>query len=890
VIELRVLGTLDLRESPDGHRIMPVLAQPKRTALLAYLAVATPRGLHSRDRLMLLFWPDATQERARNSLNQAVFNLRRALGEDAIVTSGDGVQLARGSLRCDAATFDELLDAKKAGEALELYGGDLLPGFHIDDCPEFEQWLNAERDRLRRRAIAATASRGEELERTGDVPGAIELLHRATLWSGGDQATVERLIRLLVRSGDTAGALREYEQLRRRLDSDLGIAPSRQLQELAERIRAGELTAGAAPPVRATARAPVSAGLNSSESASPVSSTLGEAADPGSDAGRRASVRSRRLRAVAGAAAAAVLVAAAGWLAWPSASGKGAGVPDPVPLDGRRVLVAAFENRTGDQSLEPLGYMAADWIAQGIASAAIARVVPFSTVVQEAPHLQAGSGPGTIGAANRQLAQRIGAGLLVAGAFYRAGDSLAFQAQVVDVATGELLRAIEGVRGQPARPADAADELQRRTLGAVATLLDERLESWPDGTGQAHSLESYQRFAEGMREFLTANRDFGSPNAARRSHTAAAQFMGAVQIDSSFTTALLWAGYAYISARDSAAAAGVTERLQKRPLSAWSRAVLNHQRAVLAHDREAAYAAAVSLADMSPDSEWLFKLASAALETERYEEALRAFLRVDPNRGWIRDWPSYWRLRTEVQHILRRHDAALADARAGLALNPGEPWLHTQELWALAALGRADEIEAALTPALGAADGFAHWRLQMAVDELLAHGHASAARRLARRGVELADTASRVGGGLRAEIAYLMYQAGRPAESLQLYRSLPRAMAAGEHRVRFALISAEGGDPTAAAETMQWLQSLGGEELKEIAPPQIRLWGTARAWSTLARARLAAVSGDRGLAMQLIHEAREQGLRHTYLHLHTNRHLTSLRRDPQYQALLRGRD
>ena len=89
VIRLRTLGQLDL-EGPGGHEVRNALAQPKRAALLAYLALATPRGHHRRDALLALFWPESDIERARNALNQAVHFLRLSLGSGTIINrSGD---------------------------------------------------------------------------------------------------------------------------------------------------------------------------------------------------------------------------------------------------------------------------------------------------------------------------------------------------------------------------------------------------------------------------------------------------------------------------------------------------------------------------------------------------------------------------------------------------------------------------------------------------------------------------------------------------------------------------------------------------------------------------------------------------------------------------------
>jgi len=47
MIELRLLGSLSLTD-PGREELPAILRQPKRLALLAYLAVATPRGFHRR--------------------------------------------------------------------------------------------------------------------------------------------------------------------------------------------------------------------------------------------------------------------------------------------------------------------------------------------------------------------------------------------------------------------------------------------------------------------------------------------------------------------------------------------------------------------------------------------------------------------------------------------------------------------------------------------------------------------------------------------------------------------------------------------------------------------------------------------------------------------------
>src|SRR5438034_7148659 len=88
MIELRMLGRLSLTAA-DGREVHTLLGQPRRFALLAYLAAATPPGFHRRDSLLALFWPELDQEHARTALRQALRVLRAALGAEAVASRGD---------------------------------------------------------------------------------------------------------------------------------------------------------------------------------------------------------------------------------------------------------------------------------------------------------------------------------------------------------------------------------------------------------------------------------------------------------------------------------------------------------------------------------------------------------------------------------------------------------------------------------------------------------------------------------------------------------------------------------------------------------------------------------------------------------------------------------
>ena len=237
MIRFSTLGALDLRAS-DGRQLSSVLAQPKRVALLAYLAACATGDTHRRDTLLGLFWPDLDESRGRHALNQALYVLRRALGPTVFISMGDeDLALAPDAIWCDAAAFADAAEAGEHRDALDLYGGDLLDGFFISDAPEFEKWLDNERARLRRLAARSAWAVSAEEETAGRDEEAAEWARRACAYSLEDETALRRLITMLDRVGDRASAVRAYEAFAARLRDELGVEPSPETQDLAAAIR-----------------------------------------------------------------------------------------------------------------------------------------------------------------------------------------------------------------------------------------------------------------------------------------------------------------------------------------------------------------------------------------------------------------------------------------------------------------------------------------------------------------------------------------------------------------------------------------------------------------------------------------------------------------------------
>src|SRR5438094_3496756 len=254
MIELRMLGRLSLTGA-DGREVRGLLGQPRRLALLAYLAAASPQGFHRRDTLLALFWPELDQEHARAALRQALHVVRNALGADAVASRGDeeiGLDFAQVS--CDVAAFERALRIGQLEEALDLYRGALLEGFFISDAPEFEHWLATDRARLQLAAAGAARALAERSESVNDLTRAVRWTRRSIELAPSDEGLVRRLIALLDRQGDRAGALEAYGVFARRVAAEYDAEPAAETRALVAAVRARVRAEPAAAPTEVDSR------------------------------------------------------------------------------------------------------------------------------------------------------------------------------------------------------------------------------------------------------------------------------------------------------------------------------------------------------------------------------------------------------------------------------------------------------------------------------------------------------------------------------------------------------------------------------------------------------------------------------------------------------------
>jgi DNA-binding SARP family transcriptional activator len=231
---LALLGPVSLTgpEAPLKRRAQ----QQRRLALLALIATA-PAGSIGRDRVLGLLWPERDERAARHLLADSLYVLRQTLGDEAIVASGETLRIAEDLLSTDVGEFRRALADARWSDALDLYRGEFLDGFHVRNAVEFDQWALAERGRFRALALRAASSLTTALERAGRMREAAAAAERALELAPSDEAALRNLVRLLIAADNRARAEAVARGFIERLALEHGVSPSAETMRLVREAR-----------------------------------------------------------------------------------------------------------------------------------------------------------------------------------------------------------------------------------------------------------------------------------------------------------------------------------------------------------------------------------------------------------------------------------------------------------------------------------------------------------------------------------------------------------------------------------------------------------------------------------------------------------------------------
>jgi serine/threonine protein kinase/tetratricopeptide (TPR) repeat protein len=537
--------------------------------------------------------------------------------------------------------------------------------------------------------------------------------------------------------------------------------------------------------------------------------------------------------------------------------------PVTPSLNSNRVFVAAFENRTGDPTLDPIGRLVSDWITQGILHNELAEVITTTTMLQMIQNVGLVGG----GLEDRikliEIAEATQSGILVSGMFHQVGEEIQLHAQIIDVQKNDVILTLEPVRGPRSEPMKAINELQQKIMGALA------IHIFP---GSDIRMVIDPPIYEAYVEFLEGYRYFGLDYAKAFEH-----FHRAIGIDPEFVSPKRSLAVGYGNLGQYAIADSILRSIdiERHRLSPYDRYYIDWYKFSLQGREEEALAALLhieSMTPMEPIANYL--VGRSALRLNHPGLTIETYRKIEFQDYWT-DFPAFaWRFGylSKAHHLLGNYQKSLEVSQEAKKIFPNNLDHRADEVSALAALGKVEELHEAIqeSKSIEPSAGSAGDVMITGSRELHAHGNKAEALQVAEQAMRwYKDYDPENKSGL-AEAYYL---AGHWSESYSLYRELA---AENPDEITYkgalgALAAREGNKEEA--------RRIAGE-LKNI--DRKYLFG----WHTYVRARIHAHLGEHAEVVKLIQESFDQG-NGFGIYIHRDIDLEPLRDYPPFQELLK---
>ncbi len=568
---------------------------------------------------------------------------------------------------------------------------------------------------------------------------------------------------------------------------------------------------------------------------------------------------SRRRRVTLAAAGLAVTLAAAAGVWWYLSHRAPALVPD-------RIVVAPFENRTGDPAQDGLDESIVEQLVAAAGGEGM-EVVTAAAIETERAHPSESRAE-----IARHLASRTGAAVVVTGSYYKRPGGVEYRAELLRMPGGTQIVPVDPTLGQPDRP-ESLKPFIERVLVAIAMNRESGEEFAFQGSSLPSKLASFQEVRRGDEFWIGGQTDkaLGAMRQAERE-------------DSTWFVPLLREADILLDASRFAQADTALRRLESRRarMKDGDQTYLAVLRARLEGDHEGTYRMVGRLAERMPRT-WAVGRAYSAMITHRLEEAVRA----TDDRGRSSYWntpsrrdigPYLWRGFT--LHMLGRDREALAVAQEMRRVFPESPIVGiTVEIMARAGLRQASEVERLVAEAEGLrvlGGGWAYTRALVAAEELEAHGEIAAARRLYDRAIawhrEQTPLAT-ASAEAKSQFGQAYYEARKWTLALDIFRQLVReAPDSVDYLGYYGTILAKLGQRDEALHVSARL----------LALRRSFLFGSATDYGGC----IAAALGDKAGAVELLRRAESEG--NPYRHgVHRDRCYDELRDYPPFQEFMR---
>lgn len=637
MLTLRTFGKLALE---NGDRPIGGSGSQRRPlAILAVLAAAGSKGI-PRDRLEALFWPDSDSERAKGSLKQTLYALRRDVGLADLIEGTSHLRLNSQALTSDVAAFAAAVSESRFEDAIALYQGPFMEGIEFSGLDELERFISRERDGMADRFRAAGECLAEKLTKVGKHAEAASLWSRLAHHDPYSSQIALRYMEALRQSGERERALKHAALHERVLKEELGAQVSPEIVARVSELKEGKDQNGS----RIHSDHAFSHSVVADNGARPTPEDTSVSHERGT---RKPS---RIARSAIYSILAVTIVAV-------FLSLRMGGINSPVSAPATsantsQLVVLPFENATGDTKLNTLSGMGADFITEGISRSAIVPVIDPGTAAAARAALlnQHGGQAPTI----LEITRATGATTVVTGEFYRRGDSLEIHARIVDGRTGKVLGAIDPITVSSADSNIGIAQLRTQVMSLIAKVFDARLAQVTTIDAMPPRFEAYREFADGVDVWAEGVSTVESAHQSPDTHnTARIHFRRAFALDTTFIAPLVWALFTYDGDFDQAAHLLDSLLVRRDRLTPLDRHAVDYFDAQRKGDQNAALRAAEQASDLAPRSEWSWNAGQILFPQNRPHETLKYFSRLDPDAGWMRlGWAYYWYLRAQTSHLL----------------------------------------------------------------------------------------------------------------------------------------------------------------------------------------------------------------------------------------------
>jgi predicted ATPase/DNA-binding SARP family transcriptional activator len=239
MLRIRALGSATVHHG-DAVVTAADWGYAKPRELLFLLATSPPI---TRDQLGAALWPDLSHEQLGNALHTALRGLRRALGDPGWVVYSDGRYRFNTAWEheSDLETFEQALAAARAARpaaaalpdlqrAVAAYRGDFLAGMAAGE------WALVRRDELARSFESALLATGRLHAAAGRYQPAAAAFRRAVAHDPLNETAHRELMTCWVRLGETARAVRHYQELVELLQEQVGVPPAAETTALYRRL------------------------------------------------------------------------------------------------------------------------------------------------------------------------------------------------------------------------------------------------------------------------------------------------------------------------------------------------------------------------------------------------------------------------------------------------------------------------------------------------------------------------------------------------------------------------------------------------------------------------------------------------------------------------------